>query len=105
MFAHDKHPTWLIAEKCQSEMCFQPKMVQNGVAYFLLLLLFPCRDEKVEPLCISYFLDLFSSPKTFTWLFFCCLKSVCLLRPECLSALRHLTGPKRRRSGVGVEHG
>lgn len=34
MFAHDKHLTWLIADKCQGEMCFEPKMVQNGVMYF-----------------------------------------------------------------------
>lgn len=35
MFAHDKHLTWLIADKCQGEMCFEPKMVQNGVMCFL----------------------------------------------------------------------
>lgn len=34
MFAHDKHLTWLIADKCQGEMCFEPETVQNGVMYF-----------------------------------------------------------------------
>lgn len=34
MFAHDKHLTWLIADKCQGEMGFELKMVRNGVMYF-----------------------------------------------------------------------
>lgn len=40
VFAHDKHLTWLIADKCQGEMCFEPKMVQNGIMHLLYFLYF-----------------------------------------------------------------
>lgn len=51
MFAHDKHLTWLIADKCQGEMCFEPKMVQNGVMFFFLAQRKKKNKKTKKPFC------------------------------------------------------